>query len=118
MFHLYRKVSSSNAYLAVVAIDFGTAYSGYAFSTTDMYKASPLRIAVKNWKGQREYKTSTSVLLDAHKKLIKFGSDAQDEYARIRAGRDLDSYYYFENFKMMLYGSKVSLLIVRVFMPQ
>ena len=88
---MYRKVSSSNAYLAVVAIDFGTAYSGYAFSTTDMYKASSLKIYVKNWKGQREYKTSTSVLLDPHKQPLKFGLDAQDEYAKIRVGKDLDS---------------------------
>jgi len=118
VFLLYRKCSSSNAYLAVVAIDFGTAYSGYAFSTTDMYKASSLRINVKKWKGEREYKTSTSVLLDEHKNLLKFGSEAQDEYARIRTGTSSDDYYYFENFKMMLYGSKVCLLIVRVFMPQ
>jgi len=83
-----------------------------------MYKASSITINVKKWGGVREYKSSTSVLLDEHKTLLKFGSDAQDEYAKIRAGTGLNSYYYFENFKMMLYGSKVRPLIVGFSMPQ
>lgn len=54
-------------------------------------------------------KTSTSVLLDESKRFVKFGGEAQDEYAKIQLLDKKDTYYYFENFKMMLYNSNVSI---------
>lgn len=53
-------------------------------------------------------KTSTSVLLDDEARFVEFGRKAQDKYAHIQTTDKKDSYYYFENFKMMLYNSKVS----------
>lgn len=104
---------SINDYLAVVAIDFGTANSGFAFSTKDRYKECPLNISLMKIKKSTDPKTSTSILLDETTRFVEFGKKAQDRYAQIQSSDKKDTYYFFENFKMMLYNSEVSLVYMR-----
>ena len=67
--------------LLVAAIDFGTTFSGYAFSFLDDYKRDPLKISANSWNagvGQLvTQKTSTCVLFDATGKLDSFGFGAE-----------------------------------------
>ena len=62
----------SAGYVAVVAIDIGTAFSGYAFSTRT--NTSEVRVNT-NWGadlGFPSYKTPTCVLFDSKKKFKSF----------------------------------------------
>ncbi|CAC5391295.1 unnamed protein product [Mytilus coruscus] len=107
------KSLSINEYLAVVAIDFGTANSGFAFSTKDRYKECPLNISLMKIRKTTDPKT-TSILLDEGTRFVEFGKKAQDKYAQIQTSDKKDTYYYFENFKMMLYNSKIPLRKLRI----
>ena len=66
-------------YVMLAAIDFGTTFSGYAFS----FKTSQSDIKMnKNWGenlGFQSYKTPTSVLLDDKGNFKAFGFEAEDE---------------------------------------
>lgn len=67
-----------NAYIMVTALDFGTTYSGYAFS----FKTTPNDIQMnKNWGEQvgfQSYKTPTCVLTDRRGEFVAFGYEAED----------------------------------------
>lgn len=93
-------------YSLVVAIDFGTTFSGYAFS----FKTSQTDIKMnKNWGsslGFSSYKTATCALLGPDRKLIKFGFDAQKEYASMTV-QEARKHYFIEKFKMALHNAKV-----------
>lgn len=80
----------------VAAIDFGTAYSGYAFSTLNDYNADPLNISTLPWKS---YKIPTNILFDADKKFIAFGNQAEEMYSILQK----EKCYFFRKFKMLLY---------------
>jgi hypothetical protein len=61
----------------VAAIDFGTTYSGYAFSSRDDFKKDPLKIVANqawNAGSQRHFslKTPTCLLLDDKEELVSF----------------------------------------------
>lgn len=85
----------------IAAIDFGSAYSGYAFATI------PHNTEIKNVKirsnqawnsGNKEavsLKTPTTLLLNKDKEIISFGFQAENDY------------YYFHRIKMELYNSEV-----------
>ena len=67
--------SLTDKYLYVAAIDFGTTYSGYAFSSGDDFKRDPLKITDNqawNAGSQRHFslKTPTCLLLDVKKELV------------------------------------------------
>jgi hypothetical protein len=71
-------------YLMVAAIDFGTTYSGYAFSTISNFKLDPLKIhANQAWNaGGRQLlslKTPTCLLLDGQKQIVSFGYEAEND---------------------------------------
>lgn len=40
-------VDTNKTYMLVAAIDFGTAYSGYAFSTKSDFERDPLKVMIK-----------------------------------------------------------------------
>lgn len=40
-------VDTNKTYMLVAAIDFGTAYSGYAFSTKSDFERDPLKVKLK-----------------------------------------------------------------------
>lgn len=104
----------SDEYLFVVAIDFGTTYSGYAFSSRDNFKKDPLKIiANQAWNAgsARHFslKTPTCLLLNDKEELVSFGYEAENKYADIVMDHKQNEYFYFQRFKMQLYKSKVSL---------
>ncbi|KAM4731308.1 heat shock 70 kDa protein 12A-like [Anableps anableps] len=88
----------------IIAIDFGTAYSGHAFSLTTREAEADIR--VKMWGedlGQQTPKTPTCILLGEKEEFISFGYKAQTDYFRMK-GKYTKDYFFFDNFKMSLYG--------------
>lgn len=96
----------SPAISMVAAIDFGTTYSGYAFSKKDDYETDKLKISYNQWKSPTmiSLKTPTTVLLGPDKKLIAFGYDAESQYTALAEQESHKGYYYFRQFKMELYN--------------
>ena len=102
-------LSSDQTYIALVAIDFGTTFSGFAFSFN--YKEGEKGIHMnKEWgadQGLSTLKTPTCLLLNPDKSFNSFGYEAQDRYAELEE-EEAREYYYFENFKMILHNDQVS----------
>ncbi|XP_019622014.1 PREDICTED: heat shock 70 kDa protein 12A-like [Branchiostoma belcheri] len=91
--------------LLVAAIDFGTTFSGYAFSFTS---SKDNIIMNKNWgseSGFLAHKTETSVLLNPKGEFKAFGSEASSMYADLEQS-DATRHFYFHRFKMELYTEK------------
>ena len=105
-------LSSGVAHIAVVAIDFGTTFSGFAFAFNN--KEGEKRIHMnKEWgtdQGYSTLKTPTCLLLNADKSFNAFGYEAQDRYAELEE-EAAQQYYYFESFKMTLHNNEVSILL-------
>jgi len=100
-------------YLFVAAIDFGTTYYGYAFSSRDDFKNVPLKIVANqawNAGSQRHFslKTPTCLLLDDKEELVSFGYEAENKYSDIVIDRKQNEYIFFQRFKMKLYKNLVS----------
>lgn len=97
----------SKEYLLTAAIDFGTTYSGYAYS----YAYNPKKIFANNsWSsthGPSSHKTPTVILFDETKKFISFGFEAEDKYSELVVLNKEHKWYYFQRFKMTLYSEKV-----------
>ncbi|KAL4230004.1 Heat shock 70 kDa protein 12A [Mactra antiquata] len=93
----------------VAAIDFGTTYSGYAFSFWHDYLLDPLKIQTNlAWycsSGQSlvSTKTPTSVLLNPDKTFNAFGFEAEDKYFELAEEDEHTDYYFFRRFKMLLF---------------
>ncbi|XP_074643650.1 heat shock 70 kDa protein 12A-like isoform X2 [Tubulanus polymorphus] len=90
-------------HFVVVAIDFGTTFSGYAFSFTRDPKSIHM---MRKWEGGDpgviNQKTPTTILLDPEGRFHSFGFTARDFF------HDLDpdeskKWLYFEKFKMVLH---------------
>ncbi|XP_063447416.1 heat shock 70 kDa protein 12A-like [Mytilus trossulus] len=98
-------------YLLVAAIDFGTTYSGYAFSMRHSFEKQPMTIhANQAWNAGSQQllslKTPTCLLLDSNKQFVSFGYEAENQYADIVTDNEQDEYYYFHRFKMCLHKHK------------
>ena len=98
--------------LMVAAIDFGTTYSGFAYSYKGEYDKNKLDIyANQIWnsggKQIMSQKTPTCILLNKDKEFESFGFDAENQYADIV----IDGYYFFDRFKMILYTREVCLIL-------
>ena len=109
-----RKMAPTSKYVAVVAIDFGTTYSGFAFSFNDRRGEGGIHMN-REWgieEGRSTLKTPTSILLCPNKKFDSFGYEADDKYAHFTRGEEKE-YFYLKHFKMELHKSKVT-NIVRV----
>ena len=99
-------------YVMVAAIDFGTTYSGYAFSTISNFKLDPLKIhANQAWNAEGRQllslKTPTCLLLDGRKQIVSFGYEAENDYAKLALDDKHHDHYHFSRFKMRLYNDKV-----------
>ena len=94
--------------LFVVAIDFGTTYSGYAFSTM----GNRSQILTYNWSEGRTQvpKTPTSILFTPRRDFNSFGHEAEKKYAELSNSGEYKSWYFFKRFKLTLYDNKVSLI--------
>ncbi|XP_065932831.1 uncharacterized protein [Magallana gigas] len=89
----------------VVALDFGTTYSGYAF----WRKENPSEITTGKWNtGSKEVleslKTPTSLLLNQKNEVIEFGYKAEKIFKELAEDEDDKEYRYFRQFKMMLHN--------------
>ena len=102
--------------LIVCAIDFGTTYSGYAYSM----RSDPMKIYCPHWTSGTStlasYKTPTTVLLDRDEEFVAFGYDAEKMYSELVEEEDetVEDYFYFRRFKMLLYENttnEVSVII-------
>jgi len=114
IFVCFRAIKMSN-YLMVAAIDFGTIYSGYAFSTISNFKLDHLKIhASQPWNAGGvqllSLKTPTCLLLDGRKEIVSFGYEAEDAYTELVLEEKHHDHYYFSPFKMRLYNDKVIFL--------
>ncbi|XP_060563873.1 heat shock 70 kDa protein 12A-like [Ruditapes philippinarum] len=104
---------SSSKHLIVAAIDFGTTYTGFAYS----FKSDPKQFMTSKWTGENvrtaTEKAPTCVLLSPDKSFIAFGYEAEEKYKELLE-EDIESgetshaeeYFYFERFKMKLYQTK------------
>ena len=103
-------LASSTTYIGLVAIDFGTTFSGFAFAFN--YKEGEKGIHMnKEWgadQGCATLKTPTCLLLNPDKSFNSFGYEAQDRFAELEE-EEARGYYYFERFKMTLHHNEVSL---------
>ena len=105
---------TASKYFMVVAIDFGTTFSGYAFQhTSDYNKDDPTKsiYCPQAWNcGKKQLlsmKTPTCLLLDRNQDIDSFGYEAEEKYANLCLDGDNQSWYYFRRFKMQLMDTKV-----------
>ena len=94
--------------LVVVAFDFGTTFSGYAFSFRD----DPLKVQTNgNWIAGSEklisLKTPTCVLVDPNNDFHSFGFEAENKYTALAEEDELSGWKFFKQFKMILHSNKV-----------
>ena len=105
----FAKHFSTAKYKAVVAIDFGTTYSGYAYAFVNSPEEIHLMRRSDGGPGQfgmMMHKTPTTLLLNERAGFHSFGYEARETY------HDLDEvdsrrWLYFEKFKMELHSRKV-----------
>uniref|UniRef100_A0A3Q2Q6Y9 Heat shock 70 kDa protein 12A n=1 Tax=Fundulus heteroclitus TaxID=8078 RepID=A0A3Q2Q6Y9_FUNHE len=91
----------------IIAIDFGTAYSGYAFSLTS--RQEEVDPHVKVWGeevGRETPKTPTCILFDENEQFVSFGYKAMQTY--LKKGSDSRRQFFFNCFKMLLYGRTIT----------
>ncbi|KAM9342363.1 heat shock 70 kDa protein 12A-like [Pholidichthys leucotaenia] len=91
----------------IIAIDFGTSYSGYAFTVTSRQDDSDLHL--KYWGeevGLETLKAPTCILFDEHEEFMEFGYRAKDAYLKMQSD-DARKKLFFDCFKMELYGKKL-----------
>ena len=102
---------STKTKLLVAAIDFGTTYSGYAFSFKDEYQKDPTKVSTPNLTSGSHnlvsLKTPTVVLFEPNRKFYAFGHKAEDKYSELADDNQLQEWYYFRRFKMTLFDKQV-----------
>lgn len=104
-------ISDNSSYIAVVAIDFGTTYSGFAFAFNHKEGEGGIHMN-KEWGNEQGFsnlKTPTSLLLRPDGQFDSFGFEADEKYANFFNGEDQE-YMYFKRFKMTLHKSEVKSL--------
>lgn len=91
----------SSSTLLVVAIDFGTTFSGYAFS----FKSKPTEVRTnQSWsKSLVSMKTPTVILVDKDRKFNAFGYEAEEKYTQLLEDGEAEGWALFRRFKMTLY---------------
>ena len=91
----------------VGAIDFGTTYSGWAYSFLHDYKSDPTKVIVTHWYSGTDTlateKTPTCALIAPDgKTLVGFGYEAENKYQKLVENGTHRQYYFFKRFKMAL----------------
>lgn len=101
--------SPRSSYLAVVAIDFGTTYSGFAISFIKDQGKDAIFMN-KDWineQGSRTSKTPTCLLLRPDLTFDSFGYEAIEKYAGLEDEGEEKEYLFFKHFKMALHSDEV-----------
>lgn len=90
--------------LVSVAIDFGTTFSGYAFS----FRHNKENIQTYLWRAQNyeSPKTPTCILFNPLKQFHSFGLEAEDKYGKLSRTAEAESWYFFKQFKLALHNTK------------
>ncbi|XP_036431053.1 heat shock 70 kDa protein 12A-like [Colossoma macropomum] len=91
--------------LVYIAIDFGTAFTGYCFKFIESKQ-------IRQPKWGEEYglntpKTPTCILFDEDENFLKFGYDAVMAYTRQIRKNEAKKLLLFDNFKMELFGKEL-----------
>ncbi|KAK3576893.1 hypothetical protein CHS0354_012950 [Potamilus streckersoni] len=108
-FTIYLRRMASQTHLIVAAIDFGTSYSGWAFSFKHEFETDPKKICTKNCvgPGMMTPKAPTTVLIKPDGMTFhSFGYDAESKYEEL-SPEEAKQWYYFKRFKMTLHGKKL-----------
>ncbi|KAH3788754.1 hypothetical protein DPMN_166902 [Dreissena polymorpha] len=103
-------MAKSDGELVVAAIDFGTTYSGWAFSFKHDFERDPCKVSAKTWTGHQltTLKGPTCVLIKPDgKTLDTFGYDAETQYSQLSQSGEHKKWYYFQKFKMMLWNKPI-----------
>ena len=98
------------SFLATVAIDLGTTYSGFAFSLNKEQDENSMIFMNKDWvneQGHRTSKTPTCLLLKPDQLFDSFGYKAVERYAYLRSVNKAQDELYFDLFKMAVYNDQV-----------
>ncbi|XP_053399657.1 heat shock 70 kDa protein 12A-like [Mercenaria mercenaria] len=93
--------------LLVAAIDFGTTYSGWAFSFKHEFERDATKVSAKNWSGGQlvSLKGPTCALIKSDKQTLdSFGYEAESKYADLATDGEHEPWYFFKRFKMKLFG--------------
>lgn len=107
---LPEKTPSHQGHFAVVAIDLGTTYSGYACSlTSDPDRMFMMRAWDGGDLGVINEKTPTCLLLTPDLAFHSFGFTARNTYHDLEPD-DAQAWIYFEKFKMRLHFEAVSII--------
>ncbi|XP_061169450.1 heat shock 70 kDa protein 12B-like [Saccostrea echinata] len=102
----------------VVAIDFETTYSGYAFAIRKEFlkgnEKNIEKIYTVHWNAGAliSDKTPTTLLLDKKQNFVSFGNEAESLYGKMSEEERTD-HYYFHRFKMLLYDKDGNVKITR-----
>ena len=90
-------------YVMTVAIDFGTTFSGYAFSFASNKKDI---IMFTNWGScvglPVSFKAPTCLMTNKHDRFVAFGYEAQHKYSSMTS-EEAEEYYFYDKFKMYLH---------------
>ena len=106
------KISSSDV---VAAIDFGTAFSAYAFSFLEDFNRDPFNISTNPWnKYADSYKIPTSILFDAEKNFVAFGDEAEQKYPELKK----TGCYFYQKFKMVLFDGDYKKHKVKIYLNE
>ncbi|XP_028673861.1 heat shock 70 kDa protein 12A-like [Erpetoichthys calabaricus] len=82
----------------LIAVDFGTAYSGYCFSVDANHEATLTN---------KTYQTDTVVLFNENQEFVGFGEKALAVYTKMQSSQAC-RFYFFQNFKMELYTQNIT----------
>lgn len=100
--------------MLVVAIDFGTTYSGYAFQfKTDYSKDDPTHkiYSPQTWNDGKiqvaSMKTPSCLLLNSDGEIDSFGYEAERKFVDLCEDGEQLNWYFFKRFKMKLQDSQV-----------
>ncbi|XP_033750962.1 heat shock 70 kDa protein 12B-like [Pecten maximus] len=94
---------------AVVAIDFGTTYTGYAYSfRSEFQKSNEAREIFHNsWNsslaGNLSKKAPTVALFEEDGTFHSFGYDAEEKYTELAEAKTHHEWHYYARFKMQLF---------------
>jgi hypothetical protein len=100
--HSYIKVANT---AIVAAIDFGTTYSGWAYSLRSNFDSDRTKASTKLWNSgsAQTEKTPTCILIRPDGKTIEaFGYEAEDRYQDLAGTEEHMDFFYFRRFKMSL----------------
>ncbi|XP_061188700.1 heat shock 70 kDa protein 12A-like [Saccostrea echinata] len=107
------RVSKTDS-LLVMAIDFGTTYSGYAFQFRHDYESDRIGSIFANtsWvaeggNGLMSWKTPTTLLLNPDDSFNSFGYEAEEVYQELIENEEHHDFHYFRRFKMMLHNKMI-----------